>query len=160
MVLRRSAQRPRTLFPTTGCASAPRRPVERRPVRPGLPAADPAALSLHRRARGLRLPGPRRTDRRPRNALHRTQRQGLHPAALGIRLCRARHHGHAHHREQARAPGHHPCRAVHDVLGAAAHLHADHRGLHSQSPVAGRRHRPARPASCSASTPSASSPRC
>jgi len=32
----------------------------------------------------LRLPGPRRADRRPRHAHHRPQRQSLHPAALGL----------------------------------------------------------------------------
>ena len=66
------------------------------------------------------------------DALHRAQRQGVHPAALGLRVRCAGDHGHAHHREQARPDRHHPDRAVHDLLGAAADLHADHRGVHSR----------------------------
>ena len=62
--------------------------------------------------------------------------QDLHPAAFGLRLRGARHHGHAHHRKQARPHRHHPDRAVHDLLGAAAGLHADDRGVHPRTPAA------------------------
>ncbi len=81
--------------------ASPRRPMERRPIRPRLSPADPAAVPLHRRARRLRLPGPRSSHRRPCHALYRPQRQGLHPTALGLRLRRTGHHGDAHHRKQA-----------------------------------------------------------
>ena len=43
----------------------------------------------------------------------------VHPAALRLRLRGPGHHGHPHHREQARPPGHHPDRPVHDLFGAA-----------------------------------------
>jgi ferrous iron transport protein B len=66
------------------------------------PPPDPSAFSLHRNPRRLRLPGPRRADRRPRHAHHRPEWQSLHPAALRLRLRRPRHHGHAHHREPPR----------------------------------------------------------
>ena len=58
--------------------------------------------------------------------------QIVHPAALGLRLRGAGHHGHAHHRKQARPHRHHPDRALHDLLGAPAGLHLCHRRLHSQ----------------------------
>ena len=63
--------------------------------------------------------------------------QIVHPAALRLRLRGAGHHGHPHHRKQARPHGHHPDRAVHDLLGAPSGLHADHRRVHPRSPVLG-----------------------
>ncbi len=40
--------------------------------------------------------------------------KAFHPAALRVCLRRPRHHGHAHHREQARPPRHHSRNALHD----------------------------------------------
>ena len=53
----------------------------------------------------------------------------LRAAALVLRVRGPGHHGRAHHRVAARAPGHDPGRAVHDLLGAAAGLHAADRGV-------------------------------
>ena len=45
------------------------------------------------------------------------------PLHLGLRLRGSGHHGHAHHRKQARSAGHHPHRSVDDLFGALARLH-------------------------------------
>ena len=104
----------------------------RRRHRARLPAAGAAAVPVHRHPGRFRLPGARRADRRPHHGARRPAGQELHPAALGLRLRGAGHHGDAHHREQARPHRHHPDRAVHDLLGAPAGLHAADRGLHSE----------------------------
>ena len=57
---------------------------------------------------------------------------GLHgksfiPAAQLLRLRHSRHHGDAHDRESEGPARHHPRRAVHELLGAAAGLPADDR---------------------------------
>ena len=84
-----------------------------------LPAAGAAALHVHRHTGGFGLPGARRADRRPHHGQGRVAGQIVHPAALGVRLRGAGHHGHAHHREQARPLRHHSDRPVHDLFGAA-----------------------------------------
>jgi ferrous iron transport protein B len=66
------------------------------------------------------------------------------PLLSALRVRGAGHHGHAHHREQARALRHHHGCTVHDLLGAAADLHADHRGVHPQPALPRRHHRHAR----------------
>ncbi len=71
------------------------------------------------------------------------QWQGIYPVAFGLRVRGARHHGDAHHREQARPLGHDPGYAVHDLLGAAAGLHAADRRLYSQHYLPARLSRPA-----------------
>ena len=86
--------------------AAARRRVEGHLVGAGFPAADPASVPLHRSSRRLRLSGARGSDRRPFHADYRPERQSLHPAALCLRVRDSRHHGHAHHREQARPPRH------------------------------------------------------
>ena len=111
----------------------------RRGLRAGLPAADPAAVPVHRHARGFRLPGARGADRGPHHGARRAAGQVLHSAAFGLRLRGAGDPGHAHHREQARPHRHHPDRALHDVLGAPAGLHADHRRVHPGAAAARRR---------------------
>ena len=74
--------------------------------------------------------------------------QELHSPAVGLCLRRAGHHGDAHHREQARPHCHHSHRPVHDVFGAAARLHVDHRRVYPGAAAARRlsRHRNGRDA--------------
>src|SRR5271154_6827940 len=50
----------------------------------GISPPDSAALSFYWRAGSLRLPGARGADCRPGDAGHRTEREGLHSAALGL----------------------------------------------------------------------------
>ena len=58
------------------------------------------------------------------------QGKSVHPAAVGLRLRGAGDHGDAHDREQARPHRYDSDCAVHDVLGAAAGVHAGDRGVH------------------------------
>ena len=116
--------------------AAARGRVGRRRLGRRLPAADPAALPLHRPPRGLRLPRARRAHRRPHDAEGGPSGEVVPPAALGLRVRRAGRPGHPHDREQARPHRDDPHRAVHDVLGAAARLHADHRGLPARASAA------------------------
>ena len=102
-------------------------------------AADSAAVSVHRHSGGFRLSGAGRADRRPHHGAIRVAGQIVHPAAFGLCLRCSGHHGHARHREQARSHRHHHDCAAHDLLGAAAGLHAGHRGFRSQHPHLGRR---------------------
>ena len=78
--------------------------------------------------------------------------KSVHSAAVGLRLRGAGHHGDAHHREQARPHGDHPDRAVHDLLGAAAGLHPDHRRVHPGAAACSGRCSARRLARCWAST--------
>ena len=95
-----------------------------------VPAADSVSVPVHRDSGGFGLSGARRADRRPHHGALRAARQELHPAAFGVRVRGAGDHGDAHHREQARPHRDHSDRAVHDLFGAAADLHAGDRGVH------------------------------
>ena len=112
------------------------RRVEGHRLGAGLPAADSAAVPGDRNSRGLRLSVARGGDRRSHHVAGRAERQELHSAAVGLRLCGAGDHGHAHHREQARPHGHHPDCAVHDLLGAPAGVHHGDRGVSAEPPAA------------------------
>ena len=60
------------------------------------------------------------------------EREGLHSAALGVCVRGSGDHGDADDREQARPAGDDSGDAVHDLLGAAAGLHAADCGVHSE----------------------------
>ncbi len=113
------------------------RRLARRRIGDRVPAADPAAVPVHRDPGRFRLPGARGPDRRPHHGEIRAAGKIVYPAAFGLRLRGSGHHGHAHHRKQARPHGHHPDRAVDDLLGAAAGLHAGDRGLYPRATAAG-----------------------
>ncbi len=100
-----------------------------RRFRGGVRPADRAALPVPVRARGQRLPGARRLPHGPPAGEGRAARQELHPPAVVLRLRHPRHHGDAHHRQPARAPRHHPGRALHVVQRAPPGLRAGHRHL-------------------------------
>ncbi len=106
--------------------------LERRFLGAGFSAADSAAVPADRGTGGLGIPGARGRDRRPHHVPLRIERQGLYPAAFGIRLRGSGHHGDSHHREQARPSGHHHGRALHDVFGAPAGLHHGDRRIRAQ----------------------------
>ena len=114
----------------------PRGRVGRRRLGRDLPAADPAALPLHRPPRGLRLPRARRPHRGPHDAEGGPSGEVVPAAPLGVRVRRAGRPGGPDDREQARPHRDDPHRAVHDVLGAAARLHAHHRGLPARASAA------------------------
>jgi ferrous iron transport protein B len=59
----------------------------------------------------------------------------LHPAAVELRLRRARHHGDPHDLRSEGPPDHHPDCTTDDLLGAAAGLCSDHRRLHPAQSV-------------------------
>ncbi len=68
----------------------------------------------------------------------RAQREGVYSAAVGVRVRRAGDHGDPHHREQARPVCDDSGDAVHDVLSAAAGVHAADCGIHSEHHVSSR----------------------
>ena len=96
------------------------RRLERRRLGDRFPSPDSAALFVYRNPGGLRLSGASGPDCRSHHGEIRAARKIVHSPALGLCLRGARHHGHPHHRKQARPAGDHPDRAVHDLLGAAS----------------------------------------
>ena len=96
--------------------------IERRRRRAGVPAADPAAVPVHRPAGKLRLHGAGRLPDGRRDGQGRAERQGLPAAAQLLRLRDPGHHGHPHHRLGQGTADHHLRRAVDELLGAAAGL--------------------------------------
>ena len=97
-----------------------------------VPAADPDPVLLHPASGRHRLHGPRRLPDGPLDARRWPVRARLHSLAVELRLRRAGNHGDANDR-RSEGPAHDdPRRAVDDLLGAPAGLHADHCGLHSQ----------------------------
>ncbi len=121
----------------------PRWRSRRHRQRAGVPAADPAAVRVHPRARGLRLPAARGVHARPPHGPRGTLGPRLHPAAVELRLRDPGRHGRAHHSLQPRPPGDHHDRPAHDLLGAAAGVCTVDRCLHSLAHH--RLHEPARP---------------
>jgi hypothetical protein len=107
-------------------------------LRAGLPATDPGALPPGRHPGRLRLHGTRGPDRRPDHGQGRPAGEVLHPPAVRARLRRPGRDGGANHREPPRSPGHYPDRTVHDLRGATARLHPDHRRLPADTPLLGR----------------------
>lgn len=89
-----------------------------------LPAQHPPAVLRHLGARGHGLHGARGVHHGPRHARDRAARQELHPHADRLRLFGPGAHGDAHARESARPVHDDARRAVHELRGAAALVHA------------------------------------
>ena len=110
---------------------AARRRARGRRQRAGVPAADPDPVPLHPPARGFGLPAARGLPARPVDGQRRPVGSLVHPAAVELRVRRARDHGHAHDSESARPLDHDHDRAADDVFGAPAGVRAADRRVHS-----------------------------
>ena len=107
------------------------RSLEGRGIGAGLFAADSAALPGHRNSGGFRIPGARRRHLRQGDGQGGPERKVIHSPAVGLRMRRPGHYGHAHDREQTRPHCHHSDCAVHDLLGTASGVHHGDCGLYS-----------------------------
>ncbi len=96
------------------------------------PAANSAAVFLHRDSGRHRLHGARGVPDGPADEQGRAARQKFHPDAQFVCVRHSRHHGHAHHRIAEGPARDHSRRAADELLGAAAGLHRAHRGVHSR----------------------------
>ena len=92
-------------------------------------AADPHPLLLHLVHGRLGVHGTRCLHHGQAHAPHGTARQVVHTTRHGLRLQRASHYGHAHHRKPPLATDHDAHIAFYVVLGTPAYLHHDRRHI-------------------------------
>ena len=131
---------------------ARRRRNRGRGQRARVPAADPDPVPVHPAARGQRLPAARGVPAGPPDGQRRPFRPRVHPAAVELRLRRARHHGDADHPEHPRPDRDHHDRPADDLLRAAAGLRARHRRVHPRAGPSVRSTCPGWCCSCSTSS--------